>query len=761
MCGIGTTVFSCSELDAEIKQDLIAQVSKALQRRGEQSDEGNIGTYASKKLSSKWDVTLLSSVLHLRGESMVNQPLLRTMSQRFPQEAKTSLAFCWNGECYGYASSSNYDYCHMEEMDEHTILGQNDTEFVMSQLEQALEHESGIIHESNGGAIAKALSRINGEYAFILHHDVMIEEKTHTSIYFGRDPLGRRSLLLSTAEFMNQTENNDDSVGDSCLLENSFANEALKRFPKRVHGNNLIISSVAPNIDSNRIWHEVPPGVVFCLSLGDGVITWDVMTKVLHSTFCQPGSSPGIPIAIPTSWSSCNQSMINPSMLDAASSFYNALNSAVRRRVSYIPSFSACDNASVAVLFSGGLDSVVLAALAHKHVPLHEPIDLINVAFCEHGQQLILDTPDRAAALLSFKQLSQNHPMRRWNFVAVDVEYSEVLRVESHIYSLIHPKDTHMDFNIGAAMWFASRGKGRLISPRVEPQALNESAQSTISLDSTRERLVSSIRVIPPKINVSSTIAMACSRSNCEKIRNPHCIFQACTFCCTCYQKPINRFLGGSARVCLAHNHSNTMVTNGRTKRNSYSSHKKKVVNNLNKIVEDHDYKCAHNLEKDYDMKDTVSDAKVLLVGIGADEQLAGYGRHRATFSRGGAQALRQELDLEMDRLWSRNLGRDDRCLSDHGKEARFPFLDEQVISYLRSLPLDCICDLENQPAGIGDKMVLRLVAAAVNMTECSGLVKRAIQFGSRIAKLSSVASSSGKASGTSTYVCSRQYSGH
>jgi len=35
----------------------------------------------------------------------------------------------------------------------------------------------------------------------------------------------------------------------------------------------------------------------------------------------------------------------------------------------------------VAVLFSGGLDSAVLALIAHSFVPENEPIDLFNVAF--------------------------------------------------------------------------------------------------------------------------------------------------------------------------------------------------------------------------------------------------------------------------------------------------------------------------------------------------------------------------------------------
>ena len=39
----------------------------------------------------------------------------------------------------------------------------------------------------------------------------------------------------------------------------------------------------------------------------------------------------------------------------------------------------------MAVLFSGGLDSTVLAALAHRHVPPGEPIDLLNVCFGAGG----------------------------------------------------------------------------------------------------------------------------------------------------------------------------------------------------------------------------------------------------------------------------------------------------------------------------------------------------------------------------------------
>jgi len=135
-----------------------------------------------------------------------------------------------------------------------------------------------------------------------------------------------------------------------------------------------------------------------------------------------------------------------------------------------------------------------------------------------------------------------------------------------------------------------------------------------------------------------------------------------------------------------------------------------------------------------------VCKCRVLLTGAGADEQLAGYSRHRGVWQRQGNQGLAQELEKEMGRIATRNLGRDDRCISDWGREARFPFLDELVVRFLAGLPLELIADL-SQPPGIGDKAILRRAARQAGLSRSSSLVKRAIQFGSQIAKLSNVAS--------------------
>ncbi|KAL8533632.1 hypothetical protein ACS0TY_009869 [Phlomoides rotata] len=126
--------------------------------------------------------------------------------------------------------------------------------------------------------------------------------------------------------------------------------------------------------------------------------------------------------------------------------------------------------------------------------------------------------------------------------------------------------------------------------------------------------------------------------------------------------------------------------------------------------------------------------ARILLVGSGADEQCAGYGRHKTKFRNKSWLGLHEEMKLDVQRIWKRNLGRDDRCISDNAKEARFPFLDEDVIKTLLDIPLWEIADL-NQPSGVGDKKILREVARLLGLDEAAILPKRAIQFGSRIAR--------------------------
>jgi asparagine synthetase B (glutamine-hydrolysing) len=88
----------------------------------------------------------------------------------------------------------------------------------------------------------------------------------------------------------------------------------------------------------------------------------------------------------------------------------------------------------------------------------------------------------------------------------------------------------------------------------------------------------------------------------------------------------------------------------------------------------------------DVTFKTCVVTGKVLLLVMGADELFGGYRRHRTAFNLEGWSGLRNELDLDLARISTRNLGRDNRIISDHGCQGRLPYLDETVVSYASSL---------------------------------------------------------------------------
>ncbi|XP_017871758.1 PREDICTED: asparagine synthetase domain-containing protein CG17486 [Drosophila arizonae] len=133
------------------------------------------------------------------------------------------------------------------------------------------------------------------------------------------------------------------------------------------------------------------------------------------------------------------------------------------------------------------------------------------------------------------------------------------------------------------------------------------------------------------------------------------------------------------------------------------------------------------------------STARVALLGSGADELFGGYSRHRNAWRRAGPSAasrelaLRQELEMDWQRIPARNLARDDRIIADCGKTARAPFIEEHLAQFVRSLAPQQRCCYA-LPEGVGDKLLLRLYGHRLGLRDATLLKKRAIQFGSRIA---------------------------
>lgn len=125
----------------------------------------------------------------------------------------------------------------------------------------------------------------------------------------------------------------------------------------------------------------------------------------------------------------------------------------------------------------------------------------------------------------------------------------------------------------------------------------------------------------------------------------------------------------------------------------------------------------------------------VLLSGLGADELFCGYSQHRRIHDREGIYALGTDVQNMIERIAERNCGRDDRVISDSGREYRMPFLDLDFISAVSKIPISKRCNLKLD-RGVGEKSLLRELAKSKGLISISGLEKRAIQFGSRIAKM-------------------------
>ncbi|NXL03269.1 ASND1 protein, partial [Mesembrinibis cayennensis] len=632
MCGICCVVTLCSQhaIHDFLNEDTLCR----LKRRGPDSSQQLIKT--ASDLSYK--CLFSGHVLHLRG-LMTPQPL---------EDANNNI-FLWNGEIF--------DGVHVGDLE-------NDTEVMFHHLALC----------SSEADILSLFSSLRGPWSFIYY------QASRHSLWFGRDYFGRRSLLwqfsnevgsafcLSSVSVYSKAGNQWQEVPASgifkidlkaCATTQSLS---LTLFPWKYSCTEKAVEEIFINV-LDQVSEGLPNHIT--LVMNESKLCLRAPIIPLNKTISEAsGECPGTNISNVihmVSVETLQGFLAEEHKKKLVRQFTDVLNEAVKRRVlslfrdedqetREVPSMSN-RKAHVAVLFSGGIDSMVIAALADKHVPLGEPIDLLNVAFMIKEQakqkgtakkhtnrevQLDLhcpqesckdldakagahlscfDVPDRITGRAGLKELEAINPSRTWNFVEINVTLEELKKMRQQcIHHLIYPLDTVLDDSIGCAIWFASRGEG-FISNQGE-------------------------------------------------------------------------------------------------------------------------------------LKPYKSPAKVVLTGIGADEQLAGYSRHRVCFKKYGLEGLKKELEMELDRISSRNLGRDDRIIGDHGKEARFPFLDEDVVSFLNSLPISEKADL-TLPRGIGEKLILRLAAKEFGLTASTILPKRAVQFGSRIAKLES---NSEKASDT----CSR-----
>ena len=171
MCGI---FFSFSKWDHLAPDE---ELLDALRKRGPDSTGMRSRTVTVQPITSASTLeqsrvlTFVSTVLPLRGDSIIDQPL---------EDPKSGSLLCWNGEAW--------------KIDNALVQG-NDAKAVFDLLLQASQSCNTSAQDGSSSpdqALQKAIQaigRITGPYAFVFY-----DAQCHR-VFYGRDALGRRSLV--------------------------------------------------------------------------------------------------------------------------------------------------------------------------------------------------------------------------------------------------------------------------------------------------------------------------------------------------------------------------------------------------------------------------------------------------------------------------------------------------------------------------------------------------------------------------------------
>lgn len=274
-------------------------------------------------------------------------------------------------------------------------LDGNDTDFIMNRLVSNLEAT-----KDRQSAVSNTISELNGEFAFII-----IDLKLGL-VYFGKDFVGKRSLLYSLNE------------------------------------QSLTISSLAP-IDNSKV------NYIECES--SEIKIFDLKKFSLSSAKYIRPPIKFLPL-------SCSD---NGQLGSKVGKLHQILHNACLIRQSTIHplhTIKSQSGALMGVLFSGGLDCTIISALLSENVVGPGAIDLITVGFDNPRTNLSAkESPDRKLSKKSWFHLAKKYPKVSIRLIEINVSYKEWLVNKKRVKKLMYPTDTEMDLSIAIAFYFASK----------------------------------------------------------------------------------------------------------------------------------------------------------------------------------------------------------------------------------------------------------------------------------------------------------------
>lgn len=326
--------------------------------------------------------------------------------------------------------------------------------------------------------IISVLCKIEGPYSLIYY------QKSTNTLYFGRDSIGRHSLLLKI-----------DSKTNSLTLT-SVANKNMKGIVEVP-----AIGIFTMNLNSSQINLACYPWKEPDLRFTDVIETLETNLNVdinIRKTILDTNSSltnlhlhpdsrdleylENIPNSI--NFNETLQYLLeNQKVNERVECLTQLLHQSVKVRVKKKPNYCkdcikivlngesiTCTHSKIGILFSGGLDSAILTVIADKYIPENESIDLINVAFerSVNNQKINrkndekenimqnYDVPDRKTGQQTYSELLRICPNRKWNFIQVSINVSIFEIFIVYLIYLLFTRKGKTSFLITVLIYFSA-----------------------------------------------------------------------------------------------------------------------------------------------------------------------------------------------------------------------------------------------------------------------------------------------------------------